>query len=78
MTQNKTIVLDTPQQINMFRLLTLKNALKLECLGLKHSRGVSAYAIIKKEFALKGSKEVVLKQFIDYINSLKTNQTQSA
>jgi hypothetical protein len=37
-------------------------ALKLETLGLKHSRG-SVYALIKKEFILKGSKASVLEQF---------------
>jgi hypothetical protein len=37
-------------------------ALKLETLGLKHSRG-SVYALVKKEFSLKGNKASVLEQF---------------
>ena len=36
--------------------------LKLETKGMKHSRG-SVYAMIKKEFGLKGTKQSVLEQF---------------
>jgi len=56
------IMLNTPEQIEGFRLLTMYHALKLETLGLKHSRG-SVYALIKKEFHLKGNKVSVLEQF---------------
>ena len=56
------IMLNTPEQIEGFRLLTLYHALKLETLGLKHSRG-SVYALIKKQFGLKGNKQSVLDQF---------------
>ena len=58
---NNTIVL-TGNQIKMARALTLRAALKLEIIGLKRSRGPSAYAIIKSEFNLKGNKERVLDQ----------------
>ena len=54
-------ILNTPEQIEQYRLLTLYHALKLETLGLKHSRG-SVYALVKKEFSLKGSKASVLEQ----------------
>jgi hypothetical protein len=56
------IMLTTPEQIEQYRLLTLYQMLKLETLGLKHSRG-SVYALIKKEFSLKGNKQSVLDQF---------------
>ena len=56
-------MLTTPTQIETYRICTLYQALKLETLGMRHSRG-SAYATIKKEFGLKGSKESVLKQFL--------------
>jgi len=56
------MILDTPKQIDTYRLLTLRQALKLEILGLKMSRGASAYSIIKKELGLKGSKQSVFNQ----------------
>ena len=55
-------MLTTPEEIKQYRLLTLYHALKLETLGLKHSRG-SIYALIKREFNLKGNKQNVLSQF---------------
>jgi len=56
------MMLTTPQEINQYRLLTLYHALKLETLGLKNSKG-SVYALIKREFNLKGNKQNVLSQF---------------
>ena len=55
------IALDTPEQIEMYRLLSLRSALKLECLGMKR-RGQSVYSIVKAEYGLKGNKKSVLKQ----------------
>lgn len=48
----ETIVLDTPAQINAFRLLALRGALKLESVGLKR-RGPSALTLVKKETGIK-------------------------
>ncbi len=64
------IVLETPEQIAMFRLLSLKSALKLECLGMKR-RGQSAYAIVKAELGLKGNKKSVLEQLEQIIEEAK-------
>jgi hypothetical protein len=36
--------------------------LKLEMLGMKHSSGKSAYAMIKRELGLKGSRQSVFEQ----------------
>ena len=58
-----TAVLDTPEQIEMFRYKTLLKGLRLEILGMQMSRGRSCYSIIKKEFGLKGSKQKVFDQF---------------
>ena len=44
-----------------YKFVALKGALKMEIKGLKR-RGRSAYAIIKDEYNLKGSKKSVLKQ----------------
>ena len=57
------MVLDKPEMIEGFRLLQLKSALKLELIGMKMWRGQSAYARIKEEFELKGSKQKVFDQF---------------
>ena len=51
----------TGQAINSFRAKVLLGALKLECLGMKR-RGASAYSIVKKEYALKGTKQSVYDQ----------------
>lgn len=67
---NDTIVADTPEKINMFRLLSLKAGLKLEVLGMQHSRQ-SAYSIVKKELGFKGDKIQVLSQLVAYIEEKK-------
>ena len=64
------IILDTPEQIDLFRLLSLKSALKLECLGMSR-RGQSVYSIVKAEYGLKGNKKSVLKQLEQIIEDIK-------
>ncbi len=66
------ITLDTPEQIDMFRFLSLKSMLKLECLGMKR-RGQSAYSIIKAEYGLKGNKKSVLEQMEQIIEEVKND-----
>lgn len=56
-------VLNTPEQIDMFRYSTLLKGLRLETLGMQMSRGRSCYSIIKQEFGLKGNKQKVYDQF---------------
>ena len=66
-----TTVLDTPEQIEMFRYKTLLKGLRLETLGMQMSRGRSCYSIIKQEFGLKGSKQKGFDQFklmLDQVN----------
>ena len=65
-TMNKTLVLDTPQAIDGFRVRALRSALKLEILGMSR-RGVSVYRMVKDEFGFKGSKQKVLDQLLAYI-----------
>ena len=68
-------LLTEPNEINAFRLLSLQKALKLELKGLKVSRGISAYKIIKEEFNLKVNKQNVLDQYTKILqdkNILKT------
>lgn len=66
------MILDTPEQIDMFRFLSLKSALKLECLGMKRG-GQSAYSIVKAEYGLKGNKKSVLKQMEQIIEEIKND-----
>jgi hypothetical protein len=63
---NKTLVLDTPEAIDGFRVRALRSALKLEVLGMTR-RGVSVYRMVKDEFGFKGSKQKVLDQLLAYI-----------
>ena len=53
----------TGENIGRYRERVLLSALKLEMLGIKRSRGRTAYSIIKSEFNLKGSRQSVYDQF---------------
>jgi hypothetical protein len=61
------MILDQPEQIEHFRFLTLRQGLKLEIKGLRMSRGASAYAIIKAELGLKGSRISVFNQLSEML-----------
>jgi hypothetical protein len=61
LTNQSGAILDNPEQIAAFRLLTLRSMLKLEILGMTR-RGRSAYSIIKQESGLRGSKISVYNQ----------------
>ena len=67
---NETIIIKTPNGIQMYRLLALKYALALEVKGLGR-RGRSVYSIVKQEFGFKGNKQNVLNQLIAHIEGLK-------
>ena len=54
----------TGDSVPRYRLLMLRQGLKMETKGLRiSSHCPTAYSIIKKEFNLKGSKVKVLQQF---------------
>jgi len=59
-------MLNTTNQIEHFRLLTLRQMLKLELIGMKRS-GRSAYSIIKAELGLKGNKQSVFNQLSEML-----------
>jgi hypothetical protein len=63
-------IIEGKENIRLYRLITLRGALKLEILGMKR-RGRSAYAIIKDEFKFKGSKKKVLEQLEELITKTK-------
>ena len=59
--------LTTPEQIDTYRLCTLRSALRLEIKGLGR-KGQSAYTILKAQ-GFKGNKQSVLDQVINEIDS---------
>lgn len=65
------MILDTKPQIDLFHLTVLVSALRLETLGMKHSSGTSAYAVLKNNYGLKGNKESVLKQATELLKTAK-------
>ena len=56
--------LTTPEQIALFRLCTLRTALKLETRGLRMSKGPTALSILKAEYGYKGDRAKVLEQVV--------------
>lgn len=62
-------VMITGENIDKFRLLTLRSALELEIAGMNR-RGRSVYSIVKEEFGFKGSRVKVLAQLNDHIDTL--------
>jgi len=65
------MILNTPDQIQAFRRLTLLKGLQLEAEGYQVKRPPSCYSVIKKEFGLKGNKAKVLEQFTKIVNDMK-------
>ena len=59
-------VITNPDHIAQMRLLTLRQALRLEMLGMKRG-GKSAYAILKAE-GFKGTKQ----EIFDQLSELRT------
>jgi hypothetical protein len=64
--------LTTPDQIALFRMLTLRSALKLEIAGMKR-RGPSVYSILKKE-GFTGTRAAVLQQLNEQLESFDHDQ----
>lgn len=51
---DQTIVLDTPTQINAYRMLTIRQGLRAESRGFRlTAKGPSCLTIVKKEFGIK-------------------------
>ena len=73
-----SIIADTPEKIELYRMLVLEKMLRLEILGLKMSRGKTAYSAIKEEYNLKGSKQRVWDTFKLMIETIKQEQKGEA
>ena len=66
-------MIGNPDNVELYRWQVLKQALKMEILGMKR-RGKSAYSIIKEEFNLKGNKQKVLKQLEEILMSINNER----
>ena len=73
---NNMMIADTPYKIDLYRLLSLRAALRLEVVGLR-GRGRSAYSIAKQELGIKGNKQKVLDQVNQMIQSIKQQQGEA-
>ena len=71
------MIADTPYKIELYALLSLRAALRMEVAGLK-GRGKSAYSIAKQELGVKGNKQKVLDQVNQMIQSMKEQQQGEA
>ena len=69
-------MLSTPEQIQGARLLTLRQALKLEMKGMRRT-GKSAYSILR-EMGYSGTREEVLAQLDQQRDRLLGNTEQAA
>ena len=67
------MIIDNPNHIELYRMMTQRQALKLEIYGMK-PRGKSAYVLIKEQYGLKGSKQRVLEQFTKIIEDIKVKE----
>jgi hypothetical protein len=63
------MTLDNPTDIKRFHMLAQVHAMRLEQLGLKHSRG-SVYAHVKRTYGLKGNRQTVIVGLQELINKL--------
>ena len=71
------MIADNPYKIDLYALLSLRAALRMEVAGLK-GRGKTAYAIAKQELGIKGNKQKVLDQVNQMIQSMKEQQQGEA
>lgn len=56
-----------PEGIPLLRLVTMLRGLGLELKGIRMCRGISCYALAKKEFGLKGNKAKVYAQLAEIV-----------
>jgi hypothetical protein len=76
-TPGEAIVIEGKDSIGLYRIMALEKMLKLELMGIKHSRG-SVYAVVKKEFGLKGNKQKVYEQYKEIVAKAKATHLRNA
>ena len=70
------MIIDKPEQIELYQMLVLRSALKLEIKGIRMSRGKTAYSAIKHLFNLKGNRQKVLDTFNEIIETTKQTERE--
>ena len=70
------IIADTTQKIELYQMLVLRSALKLEIKGIRMSRGRTAQSAIKQMFNLKGNRQKVLDTFNEIIETTKQTERE--
>lgn len=60
------VLIEGSNRIRVAQMIAQKHALRLEVLGMSHSRG-SIYAAVKRQHNLKGNKKKVLEQLTELI-----------
>jgi len=64
------MLISTPQEVKIKRMIVQKCACKLESQGMKHSR-ISVIAQCKREYNLKGNKKSVYTQMVALCDKVK-------
>ena len=59
------MILDKPDQIEAFRLLSIKGRLSLELKGMRFR--INTFAAVKREFGFKGNNKKVYDQYIEML-----------
>ena len=72
------IIADTPEKIDLYRMLVLEKMLRLEILGIKMTKygQPTAYSAIKKEYKLKGNRQNVWDTFNQMIEATKQQERE--
>ena len=72
------MIADTPQKIELYRMLVLEKMLRLEILGIKMTKygQPTAYSAIKKEYNLKGNRQNVWDTFKQMIEATKQQERE--
>ena len=65
------MTITTQHEFDIFRILQLRAALRLECAGMRHSNGRSVCPIVKKMFGWKGNKQSILEKLCVLIEEMK-------
>lgn len=66
---NQDIICDTPDKILAFQLLSIRSALKLEILGMKHSRGSVAQHVRRMMSVRTRDKQKLLEIYESFLKS---------
>ena len=72
------MIIDNPEDIDLYSIMAKRSALVLEMLGIKMNKGgmPTAYSVIKKEYNLKGSKQRVWDTFKELIETTKQTERE--